>query len=58
MTHDLKKCPFCGSTELRVQTDYTQTSNVKCGGCDADGPPRNSEADAVEWWNNREEVTE
>lgn len=51
--HPLKRCPFCGSEALYFQVDYTQSVVVKCDGCDALGPRRNSEEDAAAWWNER-----
>ena len=51
----LRPCPFCGH---RVRTEDIFTAGnkhvrswVHCWGCDAIGPPANSEEEAAEKWN-------
>lgn len=54
MTATLKPCPFCGG-EPHDETFHTEGGGyaVWCVGCDAIGPEKPSEEDAVEAWNRR-----
>lgn len=47
------RCPFCGSalTNLMDLTDGTGMAWVKCLGCRAEGPKRESGVEAVDAWN-------
>lgn len=57
----LKPCPFCGVPPFHeVQngnnTPFGQVQFVWCEKCDACGPERYSEAEAIEAWNRRASV--
>ena len=60
----LKPCPFCGNTDelegLSVVKDrfrYSCSCNhyVHCMACFADGPPEETEEEAIKAWNERAE---
>lgn len=44
---ELKPCPFCGATNVRVKCIEEFTYSVKCHQCAAFGPDAPSTADAV-----------
>lgn len=48
---DIKPCPFCGSLGVAVVGSF-----VRCGKCGASGPFGNTEAEAVQRWNDRIEA--
>lgn len=55
---ELKPCPFCGGTDLHIETDSEprSTANVFCDNpkCEAAGPNQSFTADdAARAWNNR-----
>lgn len=55
---ELRPCPFCGSTDLHIETDSEprSTVNVLCDNpdCEAEGPNQAFTADdAVIAWNRR-----
>jgi Lar family restriction alleviation protein len=55
---ELKPCPFCGRTDLHIETDSepTSTVNVFCDNpdCEASGPNSATTADeAAQKWNGR-----
>ena len=48
---ELKPCPFCGGTDLRVyDRGY---SWVECRPCEAEGPAADSRESAIAKWNER-----
>ncbi len=53
----LEPCPFCGGSELHIETDSEQTSTVQveCDtiGCEASGPHGKDADEAVVLWNKR-----
>ncbi len=52
-----KPCPFCGATDLIV-TEISNHHAVICyDHCQAEGPWMDTEEEAVEAWNRREEST-
>ncbi|MBN2684381.1 MAG: Lar family restriction alleviation protein [Pontiellaceae bacterium] len=53
---DLKPCPFCGSTELRVFRPAPELW-VYCTVCSASGPTAEGEKGAAAKWNMRKEPT-
>ena len=59
MDGKLKPCPFCGSTNLRIEQlilDRVVGDGaywVRCLGCDIEAPSRISETKAIEYWNTR-----
>lgn len=56
----IKACPFCGNNEddkiYIVSEDEGRCSlgyfYIECGGCDACGSIRETEEEAVKYWNN------
>lgn len=50
-TEDPKPCPFCGS-EATMRGDGV-LSWVVCDNCDAEGPLKATEEDALNAWNTR-----
>ena len=56
----LAPCPFCGTTDLgefglqlfRVN-DHANWRKVVCTWCNGEGPPRSTDAEAFEVWNER-----
>jgi Lar family restriction alleviation protein len=55
---ELKPCPFCGTKELHMKTQYGDDPNdnghfVWCGYCDTYGPWSATKARAMEEWNTR-----
>lgn len=54
----LLPCPFCGGEAvLEHGTEYAPWFEVDCPNCDAEGPTRPTEAEAIEAWNRRSERT-
>lgn len=55
MSAELLPCPFCGGTDIRVQTFSLGTPRVVCQNfmCQATLPGSHSEDEAVRWWNRR-----
>lgn len=54
----LLPCPFCGGEAvLEHGTEYAPWFEVDCPNCDAEGPVRPTEAEAIEAWNKRAERT-
>lgn len=51
---ELKPCPFCGSTNLVVDSSDMYRWYVECWDCEADGPFADDEGLAIEAWNKRE----
>lgn len=55
--NQLKPCPFCGSTDLRVTQDYYGADDydkvVSCNDCSSQGEPCATEAQARHSWNKR-----
>ena len=55
----LKPCPFCGSTQVKIDTGEASTSEkpayVFCKECVAIGPSAKTPFEAVYYWNYREE---
>jgi Lar family restriction alleviation protein len=56
MSETLKRCPFCGSTNLHEEKDFPFF--VHCAGCATDGPLRDDADTAREAWNTRQEGQE
>ncbi len=56
MSEELKPCPFCGSARALV-TMAAAAKFVRCarldGGCGAEGPVKQTVAEAVAAWNRR-----
>lgn len=54
---ELKPCPFCGGSELHIETDSepTSTVQVECDtpGCEASGPHGKDADEAARLWNRR-----
>ena len=57
MTVKLKSCPFCGSSDLDIESAGCAHDmyNVACGGCEAWGPTEDTKEKAIEKWNLRKE---
>ena len=49
----LKKCPFCGSTNLHQTGNGIGSEFVECADCGASGPASDHSASAEEYWNSR-----
>ena len=60
MNDELKPCPFCGSSDVKVMTavvnEYRTLWAAICQKCDAWGPTDLGKSGAAEAWNNRAEV--
>lgn len=52
MTLELKRCPFCRSTDLSVAGGLNM-HYVDCNTCGAQGPTGSTEDTAVAAWNDR-----
>lgn len=50
---ELKKCPFCGGTNLRVKPVWKTYRFVACQDCKAGGPVAKTDERAIELWNER-----
>lgn len=53
----LKKCPFCGSDNVKIRqkfVSYFIFYHACCKSCGAEGPNKNDEKMAAELWNRRE----
>ncbi|MDR8102472.1 Lar family restriction alleviation protein [Burkholderia cenocepacia] len=48
----LLPCPFCGM-KARLFPMWTQSFSVSCLHCEAEGPMRRTEPEAIDGWNNR-----
>lgn len=46
----MKQCPFCGFADV-VSDSFKDEWFVRCRKCDAIGPSKDSEANAIEKWN-------
>ena len=67
MKNKLKPCPFCGSNDIELQSDFDKTKDprkncmtarVKCCNCFATSDTKDScggetEQDAIDAWNKR-----
>lgn len=53
MNEELKPCPFCGSTKVESTFMGHGALAVLCYECEAEGPPRENEKDAIAAWNKR-----
>ena len=53
MNEELKPCPFCGSSQVKANLMGHGWTEVYCGACEAEGPPRENEKDANAAWNKR-----
>lgn len=55
-----KPCPFCGGTNLELPNDVLDTQDdtwdkyVRCTDCDAIGPIKLWQHEAIEAWNGRQ----
>lgn len=49
---ELKPCPFCGATDVRVKCIEEFTYSAKCRQCDALGPDGPSRESAIGRWND------
>jgi len=68
----LKKCPFCGKTNIYIAPDwelegkdpddgtgyFAAVCNYQNGGCGASGGYRETKEEAIAAWNNRESEVE
>lgn len=52
MTEKLKPCPFCGSVDVSI----LMQSLISCRQCEAEGPPSDTEEEAIAAWNRREHL--
>ena len=56
MSENKKPCPFCASTDLRIE-EWLMREHIEkavyCNNCGAQGPNALSVGDAVEMWNLR-----
>lgn len=50
---ELKPCPFCGGEAIERRAASYPVFWVKCEACEAEGPTKALEKDAVEAWNRR-----
>lgn len=52
---ELKPCPFCGGTDLSIETFELDNTiqYVLCGDCQCEGPAGNGNQEAAELWNWR-----
>lgn len=58
--NELKPCPFCGGTDIRIKRDLTcgfETFSMQCMVCDAPQNYHDSERGAIDAWNTRAERT-
>jgi len=46
-------CPFCGSLEIYVYPKNDDDIVAYCENCNAEGPPKSNEFDAVKAWESR-----
>lgn len=57
MTDDLKPCPFCGSTSIRIECfqnkNWEKDFWITCENCDATSGVRDNETSVIELWNRR-----
>ena len=56
MTHEMKPCPYCGSTNTEVVSKVQEHAFhywVRCMSCAAEGPWAKTYNGAIEWWNMR-----
>ncbi len=51
---EVLSCPFCGSGELCL-IDAHHSSWITCENCKAEGPEGETQAGAVDGWNNTKE---
>jgi len=56
---DLKPCPFCGSSKIRVDSGVLSSHCAKCIPCEAEGPYVDSgdPEEIIKAWNNRQEAS-
>lgn len=52
MELDLKQCPFCGTFNTIIHTEYFGTW-IECLNCGAQGPFTDGDTNAVKAWNTR-----
>lgn len=52
MELDLKQCPFCGTFNTIIHTEYLGTW-IRCLNCGAQGPFTDGDMNAVKAWNKR-----
>jgi hypothetical protein len=48
---NIKECPFCGSTEIKVCEIFIRAWSAKCDNCDTLGPEEDSAEFATLAWN-------
>ena len=53
MPGELRPCPFCESTQLRMERAESDGYFVVCEVCEAEGPFAWIEANATDRWNTR-----
>jgi Lar family restriction alleviation protein len=54
MDVELKPCPFCGSSDVHIVAGDKCDEWGTCVNCGADGPFRDTEAQAIAAWNRRD----
>ncbi|WP_407080602.1 Lar family restriction alleviation protein [Enterobacter roggenkampii] len=50
---ELKRCPFCGSKDLRIGHVGRDWNSVTCRYCGGEGPEELGREDAISSWNRR-----
>jgi len=50
---EIKRCPFCGSDDTEVRG--LRAMYIRCNFCGAEGPPEDTDREAIEAWNMRVE---
>lgn len=57
MISELRKCPFCGSNKVYLETPKEDNYYIVCGSCFTEGPCECYEKEAEEAWNKRSNGT-